>query len=512
MVAGEQERRVAESGDSPRTASRVTQMRSPAFSRIASAAPRLIPEIVFAIAMAFSFALSRTPLVTPDSGGYLRAGQTFVGSPNSGVTEQTTWGGISLTGDAFRAWPSALFYALVPPGDDPLGMWGRSALQALLICGLTIWLALELARLLPRPRGLLLRCAIYLFALAPSSLSYTFLIGAEAVTTIFVLAGIALCLAGTRWITASTSLGITTAICVSTWILFLLATLVRPSAVVLLIVGTCALVWKALSAWRQRAARRSLVAMACVTVLLLAGSVGYSLMVQANTSKTWGTTTERAYRAFHAVDPGTNPTFFNEFRENLPADAPDCLRSYPDRPLDWESMGKQGIDECGPVGLAWIEDNYFPMLAGIYASNPGLALRYFVRTGGESAVKQGMASDITSVGLPIIEGIVFQGASSDPWNIPLFYLVLFFVAALALGARLLVRPRSRLNGLRARWGPVAAFLLGVGIWVALYLSFVDHPAAANRKAWPFFALAIMFSWWAVLAAWPSRRAKDQSGD
>lgn len=486
-------------------------MRSPRLTTIVRGLRACLPEAVFVLAMGLSFALSRVPLVTPDTGGYLRAGESFTGSGASGVGDSTTWGAVDFAGNAFRGWPAALFYALVPAGDAPFGMWGRSALQAGLICGLTIWLALELARCAPGLKGFVLRCAIYLFALTPTALAYTFLIGAEATTTIFVLSGTALTLMAARYLTPSASPQRAVAVLGGVFLLFMLGTLVRPSAAVPLILATFMVGSIGLWAARDRLSIATRFVFAgAVTVVLVAG-LGYSLKVQANTSKTWGTTTERAYRAFHAVDPATNPTFFREFRESLPEDAPDCLRTYPDTALDWGGMGRYGTTVCGPAGLRWIEDNYFPMLARTYLSNPSLAIRYFARTGAESAVRQGQAVDVVSVSPPIMSALVFVDAASDSWNIPLFYLVVFAVAAALLVGALVAPDRWRRVQV-PRMSGLALLVMGSAMWLALYLSFFDHPAASNRKGWPFFFLAIVFTWAALMALLPVRGRGNRDGD
>lgn len=454
----------------------------------------LLPEVVFAIAFAVSYGLSETPFITADSGGYIRAGEsiTVADQPQQAIT----WGTLSLTGDSFRAWPTTLFYALVPEGDAPFGNWGRILLQSILILVVTIWLARRLGGFAPERHAWLLRGFVYLFALTPTALTHTFTIGAEGPAYILVLATCALALELPRRVRSESSwteVGVTLG---ALWLLSLTATIVRPSAlpVFLAVMGVGG--WL-LTARRFRPTPLERLGPALGVLALVILSVSYASINGDNQSDAWGDVNERAYRIFHAVDVGMNPQFAGEVREGLPSDAPECLLEYPETPLDWSGMGEHGRAECGEAGLDWIQENYFQVMVGYYIADPRNTVAYFSRTAGDAATRWVQQGAIESASPPVFDQLVFSDRGADSRNLPLLFLLGTLAGGVLLAYRVLTGGRGLVQSAAAN---VTLLLLGLAVWVSFFLSFFDIPVAVARKQWPFYMLATVIGLTIVWAA------------
>ncbi len=481
-------------------------MTAPNAQRLLSRARLYIPESLFVAAFAISYALSEIPLVTPDSGGYIRRGEAIFVADQPEQAE--TWGSISLLGDSFRAWPTTLFYSIVPAGDAPFGNTGRIFIQSVLVIVVTIWLAHRLSDFVPRSRRWIVRVAVYLLMLTPTALTYSFMVGAEGPTTILVFATAAATLELPRRITADAPWPVVAAWAGGGWLLGLLGVLARPSALPILLVvlgvGGYLLVTRRVSpGWKPQLAATGAV------VLLALASVSYASVNQDNQSQAWGDVTERTYRIFFALDVQSNERFMGEFRESIPADAPDCLERYPgDRALGWTEMGEFALNECGPDGVSWIQDNYFQTMVGYYAGDPRNTVAYFTRTAA-GAAGPSAAPQVTSVSVPVVDSLVF---TSGGFNLPVLYMIATLVGIGLLVLRLPGERQGR-SLLRPRVFYVALILLAVAAWGAFFLSYFDSPVSINRKTWPFYFFGLMVGVMTLIAALPglNRSVSSDSG-
>jgi hypothetical protein len=477
------------------------RLRPPSLPRVLD----LVPEVVFTIAFAISYALSQTPFITADSGGYIRTGEsiTVADQPEQAMT----WGTLSLTGDSFRAWPTTLFYALVPGGDAPVGNWGRILLQSLLVLIVTIWLARRLAQFVPARHGWILRGFVFLFALTPTALTHTFTIGAEGPTYVLALATCAIALelprrvrADASWTEVGVSLG-------AVWLLSLVAMIARPSALPLFLVvmgvgGTLLVTRRFRRTWLER------LGPALGVLALVVLSVSYASLNGDNQSEAWGEVNERAYRMFHAVDVGMNPQFAAEVREGLPSDAPACLTEYPDTQLDWTAMGDYGRTVCGDEGLDWIQENYFTAMVAYYVDDPRNTIAYFSRTAADAATPWVQQGEVESVSPPVTDDILFSDRGADGRNLPLLFLAITVVTGAVMAWRV---GRGGAGLLRPAAENLTLLLLGAAAWVAFFLSFFDIPVAVARKQWPFYMLATVIGLtiaWAAVHGVARRRDED----
>ncbi len=469
--------------------------------------PTSMPEVVFVGAFIAAFLLSSAPFVTPDSGGYERAGES-VAAPWTPSGQTSTWGAVSFLGNGFRSWPPTLFYALVPGGNAPLGEWGRILLQGILVVVATVCFARALAHFVPSRYAWMLRTFVYLCALTPSALTYNLTIGAEGLTYIFVLFSIATTLTIARRHEAM-PLGRLAVWACAAYALAVLALVTRASFVPMLVVIVVSLAF--IISHRTRAGTRLRLAIGAGALAVIALTLGYSTIIQANQSAAWGSaeagaTGERAYRMFLALDVGASPDFAETIRASLPTDAPTCLRDYPRTPLDWSGMSSWGARECGVAGLTWIEGNYFQTIARAYVLHPRKALRYFVETGGNAGVVAGIdaTAAVRSPSPALLDVLVNDNPLVDRRNVALFGLLITLAAGIVILRRFAGRERGK-ELLRSRSESATLLALAVGAWAAFYLSFFDFPGAADRKAWPFLITSILLATAVAVSAACRRR-------
>jgi hypothetical protein len=451
----------------------------------------------FAVLLAMSMLVSTWPLISPDTGGYLIHPEAFLGPAESSQQDFTVplvaWGSLSFLGNAYREWPTVLLYWI---GAFPFGMRSRILLQVaveVLAYGLFAYAAWRTFRRSVAIAGLLL---VGLFLITSTGLTHALTIGPESLAFSLSLVAISAALlafgpagTGRRAALAWSAVALVAGF-VAMNTRFTLLPVFLAAAIAGLVVGL-----------RERGRARWLV-LGSLAVALVAG-LGWGVMVQHNRNLAFGTVSDQAYRVFYQLHPTLNAFAHEQFQQSLPADAPACLRDFPNERMSWTRMTQYGTEVCGAEGIAWINDNYTRLMAEYYLLHPANSLRYFSYN---SVYGSGTWSD-PRVWTPLpatVDSALFSDVEAKS-NVVLLGLGAVVVALVMLPV-VIVRARRRGRPFAL---PVFLVSTAVLLWSAFFLSFADHPEAAARKCWPAFPLAMVLSLWTA-GILVSRRGVEQA--
>ncbi len=447
------------------------------------------------LAYAASAVYSLTPIITGDSGGYLRSGEEFTDPTGAtgGGHPIGSWGGLSLAGDAFRAWPATLFYSLFPGGDGLLGNDGRITAQWVIAMLATVFVARAMTAPLGPHLQIAGRAFIYLFALTGTALTHVLTIGAEGIAYIIALVVVGLTVNLARRVRAAGWHRRDVASSTAALALAVMLSVIRITGVVVLIAVLGVLLVSLIRHGPIRSAVHRWVTIAG-GVILLVGCGVYIQHVSANQSRAWGPASERVYRTLFAISPALNPLFSADVVAELPDDAPRCLREFNPAITDWNALGSTAIETCGPNGLAWIEENYLAVPVSYWRGNPDSAMTWAVQ-GAAQASSAWVFPGTRTVVPAIVNPVYYTTDATTGNNIALFWLAAWLVALAgvtstipAVRRRLRIRPR----------GSGVMVSLATGAWISFVLSYMDIWNSHPRKAWPFYFVAVVISAIAVL--------------
>lgn len=444
-------------------------------------APLLIAALMSIVILA-SAMVSDFPLVSPDSGGYLPTGESFMcaacGNPEEPPVTATGWGRVSLAGDSFRDLPTSAFYAAF--GELPgftANTW-RVLIQVMMVIGGFWVLAVGTVRMMAAVPALTIVTATGLYLASPTGMTHSLTIGAEGLATALLLFGIGfslMALASNKpsriyWFAGAA-------------FLFLFGlTVTRVSLAPLLLIPIGIVLRTSL----QIRGRERIIVLGSVGILLASSTVWLGSVID-NRSAAWGDVPERTYRMMVLVSPDDNP-LSEKVKKALPPSAPECLRDLPPG-LDWGGKGKYAIEVCGPLATTWIDENYTALMLQTWLLNPTTWMHYSLTLAGDAA-KPSINPQIASAVPPPVDSMLFAASTYNPlfWTAATLTLAILLVLLSVVG-KLRGMIRNPGSGYRNR-----AHLTAVGTIAAILmlflLSFVasysDQAAAANRKSWPAF--------------------------
>lgn len=282
--------------------------------------------------------------VFPDSGGYL------VGNTS------TAWGILSFSGESSRAWPTLLFYSIVDNVNS------KVLLQTLLyLVAVSFFLLVTVAKK-KNKLSLVSTSIICIFFLSNNTFQWNASILAEGTTLSFTLIGLSFfVLSATQKVNSIVPM-------IAGTIFFTLASLVRAQLLIpmLFIAVALALIKR----------DKIFYIFTLITIVL---SFIYVSFVNANINETWGTgsshTTRNAVSYYFLTATETkNDSLTTRLFENLPSDAPPCLKIQESRapfvsaPGPYVFQSEQYL-RC-PSGVQWVNENFFAFYTKFLLKNP----------------------------------------------------------------------------------------------------------------------------------------------
>lgn len=440
-----------------------------------------------------------TPMLSPDSGGYLPSGEE-ISDPSGLAPAGEGWGSISFVGDAFRTWPPTLFYWLVP---SAIGNVGRSWVQVACVAAVTVFFARSGTKWLRPGPAVLARGLIYAVALSGAALSFNLLIGAEGPAYIFGLLAAGAVLA-TVWRYQRDGMvwQVWTGLSLA-WVAALLLSITRITGIPFLL-AVSALIIFLLWSQRRKAVGRRLLTVGAFGALTVLGAL-YAGFVSSNQSVYWKPASDRSIRLVFALAPSVNPEFAGSLVAALPPDAPSCLRAIGPEVKEWGQVTSLITDECGAKGQDWINANYTSVFLRYWITDPGSAKSWAVR-GSELASDGAQDPRVTSPMPAVVRSLAFSNPPDT--NVALALGVAWLVALVLLIIRRMRRHVARPSLTQSFF----LVVLGAGAWVSFVASYMDLWGAHARKAWPFYFLVLVLSLLALTSLIGGKlRPEDDSG-
>lgn len=425
--------------------------------------------ITIVIFMFISIWISKIPIITYDSGGYLLEGVKYkLGEISGGPGAATGFGNFSLIGNSFRSWPTVLLYAL------PIDNFYRALLQNTIFLVSILLLLHQFNKLFPLRATSHFAFLFFLLILIfnPTSLSQWFAIGPESLASSLLNFFFAILL---KIIRESKSVSPKHyRYLLLLWFVTIILVITRFSLILYLLVPFLVTIY-ILSQLHSR------IFAIFISTLLFIFSALYLNVIQKNQSEAWGEyTSEVVYRMFFPLNDNFPIGNKEIFKKNLPLDAPDCLKNYPENSLNWIEMGQYAEKICQENGVKWIKENYFRTLLNFYLSNPETT-SFYLQEVSRAASTNWIYPGIRS---PIPENLhrLTHNSSGDTLTNPsMFFLGLALIIFLMI---LLKR-----NTFSLRWILASTNFVVVSGFI---LSFIDIADSAQRKAFPgYYSLIIM---------------------
>jgi hypothetical protein len=306
--------------------------------------------------------LVSNPVTYPDSAGYILAGESIsVPMGNGEVWTGPSSGTFSLFGNSIRSWPNLVFYSFVVGNDS------RIILQSLFyIIGFALLtISIEITSKKNHSKFHWVHILNLILFLSPQILQWNNIILSESLTITLILFAVASLLFFLRRPTS-------TELFLVVLVLFGLISLIKLNF--LFVLGFVIIILLK-TKYDNKSSKRKMVSLSILCLLL----VTYVVEVNRNISDTWGTgsrPSRNAINFFFLTAEGPSTPFGKFLRDNLPSNAPPCLRNNPADDSRPYSHAGEMASKC-PDGVKWVNDNFINWYSNLIISNPSYALKYF---------------------------------------------------------------------------------------------------------------------------------------
>lgn len=306
--------------------------------------------------------LVSNPVTYPDSAGYIPAGESIsVPMGNGEIWTGPSSGIFSLLGNSIRSWPNLLFYSLVVGNDS------RIILQSLFyIIGFAL---LTISIEITSKKNPLKLHWVHIFNLilflSPQILQWNNIILSESLTITLILFAVASLLFFLR---RPTSTGLFLVVLV----LFGFISLIKLNFLFVLVFIIIILLK---SIYDNKSSKRKIVSLFILCLLWTT----YVIEVNRNISDTWGSgsrPSRNTINFFFLTAEGPSTPFGKFLRDNLPSNAPPCLRTFPADDTRPYSHAGEMTSKC-PEGVMWVNNNFINWYSNLILSNPSYGLKYF---------------------------------------------------------------------------------------------------------------------------------------